>query len=211
MREIRTHKLPQLTFVGQITTISSQATNTTFRLDDGTGLIDVKQWVDADKERETGKPVSKEGDFLRVWGRLKSFHDRRHVGAHLVRPITDFNEIHYHLLEATAVHLYFTRGPPGEINPVKGEGMFVGTADAAANGATNGGPKKLVDRLSGAGKKVYTLLQNAPQTNEGLHVHNIASQLGMPVSEVFKAGDELLGDGLIYTTADDETWAILEF
>jgi replication factor A2 len=33
----------------------------------------------------------------------------------------------------------------------------------------------------------------------------------MPVNEVFKAGDELLGLGVIYTTVDDETWAVLEY
>jgi len=34
--------------------------------------------------------------------------------------------------------------------------------------------------------------------------------LGMQVSEVLKAGDELVGHGKIYTTIDDNTWAILE-
>jgi replication factor A2 len=29
--------------------------------------------------------------------------------------------------------------------------------------------------------------------------------------EVITAADELLGQGLIYTTVDDETWAILDY
>ena len=58
---------------------------------------------------------------------------------------------------------------------------------------------------------MYNLLQTAPQNNEGLHVHQIASELGIQPNDVFKAGDELLGDGLIYTTVDDETWAVLEY
>jgi replication factor A2 len=89
--------------------------------------------------------------------------------------------------------------------------MFVG--DAATNGgATIGGAgKKLPAKISAVGRKVYNLLQTAPQNNEGLHVHQIASELGIQPNDVFKAGDELLGDGLIYTTVDDETWAVLEY
>ena len=120
-----------------------------------------------------------------------------------------------HLLEATAVHLYFTRGPPESANSaVKAEaGMFVdGGYGADANGGANVGlGKKLPANTSAVGRKVYNYLQNAPQNNEGLHVHHIASQLSIPANEVFKAGDELLGNGLIYTTVDDETWAVLEY
>ncbi len=133
----------------------------------------------------------------------------------MIRPITDFNEVTYHLLEATAVHLYFTRGPlldaNGAMTGVKSEpgtGMFV---DSNGGGGGTIVGKKLPARLSAASRKVYELLQNAPQNNEGLHVHQIGAQTKLPTTEVFKAGDELLGEGLIYTTVDDETWAVLEY
>lgn len=207
------HK-PQLSFVGQIHSVSPQATNTTFRIDDGTGLVDVKQWIDSDADPETAKTLPSEGQYIHVWGRLKEFNNKRHVACHVLRPITDFNEISMHLLEATAVHLYFTRGPPGDANgAVKAEGgMFVDGGYGATNGGVAGGAgKKIPANISAVGRKVFTYLQNAPQNNEGLHVHQIASNLNIPANEVFKAGDELLGNGLIYTTVDDETWAVLEY
>ena len=37
-----------------------------------------------------------------------------------------------------------------------------------------------------------------------------ATRINMDVNEVLKAGDELQGLGLIYTTVDDHTWAVLE-
>ncbi|KAI9052867.1 hypothetical protein LZ554_003139 [Drepanopeziza brunnea f. sp. 'monogermtubi'] len=205
-------EVTQLTFIGQINQISSQATNTTYKLDDGTGLIEVKQWVDSDADPDAAKDFPKEGEYLRVWGRLKAFNNKRHVGAHMIRPVKDFNEVSYHLLEATAVHLYFTRGPP-EVNGVKsegGNGMFV-DSNAGANGATGGQTKKLPPKMTSIAKRVYEVLKNSPQNNEGMHVHLIASQLGVNSNEVFKAGDELLGEGAIYTTVDDETWAVLEY
>jgi replication factor A2 len=201
-----------LTFVGQVNAISSQTTNTTYKIDDGTGLIEVKQWVDGDQDPETRKPGPQEGEYLRVWGRLKAFNNKRHIGAHIIRPITDYNELSYHFLEATAVHLYFTRGPPGGAGGVKaegGDGMFV---DGYGGGPVNGPPTvKISSKIGPVARRVFDLLQSAPQNNEGLHVHNIAQQLSIGVNDVFKAGDELLGEGMIYTTVDDETWAVLEY
>ena len=66
--------------------------------------MEVKQWVDGDADPETAKPLPKEGEYLRVWGRLKAFNNKRHVAAHLLRPITNFNEISCHLLEATGAY-----------------------------------------------------------------------------------------------------------
>ncbi|KAH8679021.1 hypothetical protein BGZ60DRAFT_255612 [Tricladium varicosporioides] len=208
-------EISQITFVGQINSINPQATNITYKLDDGTGLIEVKQWIDNEAEDGLQKPQSKEGDYVRVWGRLKAFNNKRHVGSHIIRPVADFNEVSYHLLEATAAHLYFTRGPPNaDGTVVKGEanngGMFV-DGGAGANGGAQYQGKRLSSKSSAAARKVYEHLQSMPQNNEGLHVHMIAGKLQMPINDVFKAGDELLGEGLIYTTVDDETWAVLEY
>lgn len=208
---------PQLSLVAQVNSVSVQATNTTYKVDDGTGLIDVKKWSHSDADPSLAKPPQKEGEYIRVFGRLKDFNGRRHVEAHILRPVTDFNEVNYHLLEATAVHLYFTRGPPDAINgAVKGEnadGMFVdsygGNAANGGGGAVSAAAKNL-PRMSASARKVFTLLQSAPQNNEGLHVHNIATQLSIPMNDVWKASDELLGEGLIYTTVDEETFAVLE-
>jgi len=204
----------QLSIVGQVLQVSAQATNTTYRIDDGTGTIEVKQWVDSDAAPESIRPTPKEGQYIHVWGRLKEFNSKRHIGSHVIRTITDFNEVSYHLLEATAVHLYFTRGLPESANGAvksEGGGMFVDGYGGATNGAAAGGAKQLPARITASARKVYTMLRDEPQNNEGLHVHDIARKLGMQTNDVFKAGDELLQDGLIYTTVDDETWAVLEY
>ncbi|RWA13511.1 hypothetical protein EKO27_g1617, partial [Xylaria grammica] len=100
----------QVTIVGMVRTISPQTTNITYKIDDGTGVIEVKQWLDADKQESAeATPAFGEEDYVRVWGRLKSFSNKRHIGAHVIKPVREFNEVNYHLLEATYVHLYFTR------------------------------------------------------------------------------------------------------
>lgn len=197
-----------MTFVGQIQAVSTQATNITYKLDDGTGLIEVKQWIDSDNPNNAASVQLVEQSYVRVWGRLKDFNSKRHVGAHVIRRIEDNNEIAMHLLEATYAHLYFTRGPPESIQPNAAAGAQTGGMFVEQNGNNS-----MVDmrKMTPHARKVFQLLQSAPQNNEGLHVQNIAGQLGMASNDVFKAGDELLGMGVIYTTVDDETWAVLEY
>ncbi|KJZ79844.1 hypothetical protein HIM_00558 [Hirsutella minnesotensis 3608] len=161
----------QITFVGQVRSVNPQPTNITFKIDDGTGQIEVKKWIDADKQDEAD-PGFEVDSHVRVWGRLKSFSSKRHVGAHVIRPVADYNEVNYHLLEAT------------------------------------------YRKLSGCtlpAKKMFNYMSNTPGGNEGMHLNVVTQGTSMTTRDVLNAADELLGQGLIYTTVDDETWAILEY
>jgi len=113
------------------------------------------------------------------------------------------------------VHLYFTRGPPESLSAggtsTNEGGMFVDQGGYSGGAAAGGALQKSTPNMSAGARKVFNHLQSAPQNNEGLHAQNIATQLNIPINDVFKAGDELLGMGIIYTTIDDETWAVLEY
>jgi replication factor A2 len=118
------------------------------------------------------------------------------------------NEVSYHLLEATAVHLFFTRGPPGGANTGAGAAATNGAGQQQAAGGNFGGHD--LSGYSQAAKRVFQYLREAPQSNEGLHQHAISAAIGIDTADVARAGDDLLTGGLIYTTVDDQTWAILE-
>ena len=200
----------QVTFVGQVRNISKQTTNITYKLDDGTGIIEVKVWIDAEAynnpdDPSNQKPEPTEQAYVRVWGRLKQFNNKRHVGATIVRPIQDFNEIQFHLLEATAVHLYFSKGP---LESLQAKGGANGTANGSVQ--QNGVGERRLPNMTPGARRVYKHIYDTPQTNEGLHMQNIASSINMEVEEVMKAGEELMGLGLVYTTLDDHTWALLD-
>ncbi|KAI0840979.1 replication protein A, subunit RPA32 [Hypoxylon sp. FL0890] len=198
--------ITQVTFVGMVRQISPQTTNITYRLDDGTGVVEVKQWLDPDKqENDTNRATFQEEQYVRVWGRLKSFGNKRHVGAHVIKPVTDFNEVNYHLLEATYVHLFFTRGgglaaggAGGDGNAAEDDSMFVENNDAV-----------FLKSASPRARKMYQYL-NQSKSNEGTNIQIIARETGMTIQDVMAAAEELLNHGKIYTTIDDETFALLE-
>ena len=116
--------------------------------------MEVKQWIDSDTNNDDKMDVDSskkptEESYCRVWGRLKAFNNKRHVGAHVIRPISDYNEVNYHLLEATAVHLFFSRGPPsgqGHKGAAATNGVNGGVVSSVINGAVGavqGGLKQL--------------------------------------------------------------------
>jgi replication factor A2 len=199
----------QLTVVGQVRAVNPQATNITYRLDDGTGQIDVKKWVDAEKQDDT-EPKFELDSYVRVWGRLKIFNGRKHLGAHFMRAVDDFNEVNYHMLEVTYVHLYATKGPVlpdgGGAAGGGGDSMFVD------GGYAGGGNESKVSQCSPAAQKIFNYLMNQPNHDgNGISVHQVTAGTNLPVSSIMTAAEELLSQGLIYTTVDDQSWAILDY
>lgn len=204
-------KTTQVTFVGQIRNISTQTTNVTYKLDDGTGSIEVKMWIDAEAFNNSEDPSNQRNKlatemYARVWGRLKAFNNKRHVGGNIIRPVSDYNEVQYHLLEATAVHLHFSRGPLESVQAKSGANGMVHDGQQQ-NGHTEGA---MPAHMSQSARKVLQCIKETPQTNEGMHIQEIATRARMEMGEVLKAGDELVNGGMIYTTVDDHTWAIMD-
>jgi replication factor A2 len=201
----------QITFVAQIRQFTKQSTHHQLKLDDGTGVIEAKRYIDIEKMEED-EPDMELDQYVRVYGRLKAFNNKRYIAVHVIRPVTDFNEVNYHLLEATAVHLYSTQGLPGQQGAgAGGDGMFVDGDNKGAAGMAGAAPGAKRINCSPTALKLYNFIKTAAVGNEGVHLQVITSGTGMTAREVMASADELLGLGEIYTTLDDETWAILEY
>ncbi len=83
-----------------------------------------------------------------------------------------------------------------------------------AAGGSGGGGSSTTNKAAGCSataQTVFKFLHNAPGGNEGVHLNMISGGTGLGIRDILGAADELLGQGLIYTTIDDETWAVLEY
>ncbi|CAG8600808.1 4946_t:CDS:2 [Paraglomus brasilianum] len=99
-----------VTFVAWIRSSNELTTDTNYIMDDGTGCIDVRYWLQNDKPEEVSKPNISKETYARVFGQIKNFGEKRQVISFCVRPVTDFNEITQHTLEVIEAHLHAKHG-----------------------------------------------------------------------------------------------------
>lgn len=172
-------------------------------------MVEATRWLDEVEKAalENGELQALPQDiYVKVYGKVKEVNSKRYVAAIFVRPIEDHNEISCHFLEATLVHLQNSRGVPnkdakagannGDQMEIDGGGM--------ANNSRN------LSKLSVPARKILQHLQTANQPHEGLHFQLIAQALNMEINQVQKGGHELIDEGMIYTTVDEDTWALLD-
>ncbi|KAI7852810.1 hypothetical protein BDC45DRAFT_537017 [Circinella umbellata] len=184
----------QVTFIAAIRRVTELSTNVSYTVEDGTGQIEVRRWID---QTETAEDAQKRRDliedvYIRVFGRLNNFNNRVNVVAHNIRPIKDFNEITYHLIEATLTHVKFGNH----------------------NGAGNGSDAMVIDQGSGASSalgnalhdKIINIMKEYHELEEGASVHQIISRLNGIASEkdVREGIDYLQNEGHCYITIDDD-------
>lgn len=97
-REINTIK-----FVGAVRNTEEQSTHIRYSIEDGTGLIDVKQFVDEGSDsaylREEREKTTQDNVYVRVIGQLKDYENTNSVVAFSVRTLSTGNELTHHMLE----------------------------------------------------------------------------------------------------------------
>lgn len=103
-------EVSNVTLVGLVSNKDEKVTDVVFMLDDGTGRIEVKRWIDLQENYDmTESSNIRNNTYLRVHGTLRSFQGKAYIHAHSTKPITDFNEITFHFLECIYVHVYNTK------------------------------------------------------------------------------------------------------
>ncbi|KAA1103568.1 replication factor A protein 2 [Puccinia graminis f. sp. tritici] len=172
---------------------------------DGTGGIEVRKWIDSSDgesegfEAETGIQIR---DWVRVIGSPKLFNNKKTVAGLRVEKITDFNEINYRLLDAVRVTLAYERGATGA-----GDEMNI---DQSTNHTTHGKiiQAKIPSRTPKQ-NKIMEYFASVQPPAEGINIHDIARQCNLDVKEVIDETAELIHEGELFTTVDDEQYVHL--
>jgi len=197
----------QVTFVGCITGVSAQSTiNMSLSVDDGTGKVDVKYWLNdnanaiglPDPSSEWKKSQWSVGQYIRVIGNLRSFNDKKSVVAYRIVPIVDFNEITHHFLEVIYVHLQNTRGTPMQISSTNT--IHVGHSNYNQPFLNPMQPTGFMNDLHS--QIIGTLRSSTSPTGE--NVHALAAQLNRSVEEIKTAAEFLISEGHLYSTIDED-------
>jgi replication factor A2 len=94
---------------------SKTATNVSYEIGDGTGYVDVRQWLDT-ADDEAGKTTGITQDmYVSVIGTLKVFGGKRHISAQIIHVVTNPDLVASHLLKALSLSLA-ARNPSGGVS-----------------------------------------------------------------------------------------------
>ncbi|KAF8610498.1 replication protein A, subunit RPA32 [Ceratobasidium sp. AG-I] len=196
----------QITLVAQVVSASKQATNITYKLNDGTAEIKAKHWLESSEADPIGHGQS-EHVYIRVIGTLKTFSGERQINAVHTRLITDHMEIYYHLIQAQLVHLHYTKGTPGSTG---GAPVTTATAPSAYQASGKGQQSKFTNFPLLQRQILETLDRLMPEHEQGVHVTTIAAglQSDASIDDIGSTMERLAEEGHIYATKDDEHFAI---
>jgi hypothetical protein len=173
-------KVHHIVFVGAIKDFTENSTNIIYEIEDGTGLIEVKQWVDQNDSTaklEMRQLCMKDNIYVKVVALPKHYDGNVQLVAESIRPIVSGNELSCHLLDVVYA---------GE--KLKNRSMFV------------------APQTSLIGSVSHFIRIEGDKSDVGAEIAKCVSQLGAKYGEeaVRKVIEELAAEGLIYSTATED-------
>jgi len=93
--------LHKVRLVAAVRNFAEMSTTVTYQVEDGTGVIEVRQWIDntCSYLTELRRSTMKENIYVKIYGYPKLYEGRREIRAESIRPIKTGNEISHHFLE----------------------------------------------------------------------------------------------------------------
>ncbi|XP_076960551.1 replication protein A 32 kDa subunit A-like [Bidens hawaiensis] len=199
-----------VTVVGMVFNIVGRNTDVTFTIDDGTGKLDCKIWLNEPFDRLQMEDV-KEGIYVHVDGHLKSFKGVKHVAVFSVRPVTNFDEITFHFIASIHHHMSTSKvqkiqnGDSDTINSTPKTPVQNGTNGRMSTLSSQQSIPFDLDGVKGVDQMVLAYLQlPANSGNEkGTHTDELAQKLKLPINKIMESIRTLEDEGMIYSTIDE--------
>ncbi|XP_029654517.2 replication protein A 32 kDa subunit-like [Octopus sinensis] len=185
-------ELSQITIIGLIKNVKESPSRVDYDLDDHSGYsIQVKLFVDIEvpsnpPKQDNISTLHHEGQYVRVFGNIRSFSSLKSVVAFRIVPVVDINEITMHIAEVIHSHMSLSR-PPKEVTSKK---MAVKSNESFVHGG-----------LSVLQQQVMEAIRNN-KDEQGIHISALQRQLrGVGTSSL--RVDLLSEEGYIYSTIDE--------
>lgn len=194
--EVNNVSLNMVSFVGVVRKVENFTSAVTVTIEDGTGSVDVKRWVNEKgptASEETERFLALENKYVYVTGALKVMQLRKSIQHSTIREVTDYNEVLYHMLYALENHLEAQGLLKSGVKPENG--LFV---NENGNGASS--------NLDVSDKIMSVISSNTASMSEGVPVSWISDQLGIPVEVVKEKCNQLSELGKVYQGYDENSY-----
>jgi len=200
----------QILFVAQVVGCEAGATNIVYNVTDGSGILEVRQWLNNNEDPEAKVNSISHLAWVRVIGNIKSFHNKRSVTAAHIHVVTDMAEIFYHQVEALSVHLYFTKGPLTESGALATSSGAAGVPSDYTAAAVRGGADQYAD-MEPLQRQILMFMKNTITDENGssvIEIANAVKKTGATADKISEAIDALTDNGFIYASIDDEHYIV---
>ncbi|CAH0479816.1 unnamed protein product [Peronospora belbahrii] len=204
--------------VGLLTNLSAHSTSLRFQLDDGSGVFDCHYFITADDTDASEGEMNRlrEGSYVRVVGKLRTFQGKSSLSCFNVAPVEDMNELTHHLLEVIYVHCWNTKGP---LNNGKVDVKMTSFNTPTKSASTDQWNQPSVGGL-GVGAMDYGMMDSSfsPEqkaildvlgtctSDHGLKIDQIFADLRgrMTEQQLHSALNYLTSEGHVYSTIDED-------
>lgn len=199
-------KLYHVKIVGAVRSVEDFSTNCLYNIEDGTGLIEVKQWIDTNDctaLHEIRQACLKDGTYLTIVGQIKDYDGKKTIVADSVRPIATGNEITHHMLEVVYTAENHKRMNSSSYGMKPHGGIGFGAMPSGAPIQQYGSHSNANDSLRDA---VLTFIrQEGDGLDDGASVPRCVQMLQARSSEydIRKVIEDLAAEGHIYSTIDE--------
>lgn len=94
-------ELHQVKLIGAVRSADSQSTAVTYQIEDGTGIIEVKEFINEDVPAMVAarEEAAKEHVYVCVIGQVKDYDNKKSIIGNSVRKIESMNQLTHHMLE----------------------------------------------------------------------------------------------------------------
>ena len=203
----------QLRLVAQVVNVKHTNTGSSiYTVNDGTGEVTCSFYVRDGMEMSMQRADISDHQYVRVIGYPRvSNNGQRSVSVVDVKPITDYNEVTYHQIEAAYTALKTTASATQRTAATAAVPTSLGSYAAPAQQQQrqpymNDGSSGMGGVVAGVGGPSQTVLQAFMHhpSEQGASVFEVAERTGLSVVAVRKAVVELSEDGHLYSTIDED-------
>jgi replication factor A2 len=205
-------KLYHVQLVGAVRSVEDFSTNVVYEIEDGTGLVEVKQWLDENDNtaiQDMRKETLHEHIYVRVVGTIKEYDGKKTIMADAVRPLSTGNQLAHHMLEVVYSGENSARKNRAPAASTMQQGAGVGFGQQGASLQNRGAP--LAASASGGSLRdsVLNYIQQQGDVSEaGANLQACIRMLSNQHSEgaIRKIIDDLAAEGHIYSTIDENNY-----
>ncbi|KAI4342595.1 hypothetical protein MLD38_027204 [Melastoma candidum] len=193
--------LPLVTLLGRVCDKSARVTDVSFSLDDGTGRVNCRRWVNEAADSLEMEDID-DGVYVRVVGNLKSPHGRwqtlmKLVSTSLTVYISTCRSLNSRPVERLSPQkVELSKSLPSSNNTSYGNTI----SSAPANELSG---NYMMDGLKSSDLKVLEFLQQNYAQEKGAHRDEISRHLKIPSDKIMDSIRTLEEEGLIYSTIDE--------